>query len=92
MRERRRGCSRSPGGRGASTGGEAGRARRVGVEVLAGGVWLRGQGRLRGGECRLVGWPPPAGTGEGDWILGPLDFWLGLGRVTAYGWGAMVWR
>jgi hypothetical protein len=86
MRARRRGRSRSPGGRGASTGGEAGRARRVGAEVLAGGVRLRGQGRQRGGERRLVGgWPPPAGTGGGDWILGPLDFWLGLGRVTATG-------
>jgi hypothetical protein len=66
MRARRRGRSRSPGGRGASTGGEAGRARRVGAEVLAGGVRLRGQGRQRGGERRLVGgWPPPAGRGGG---------------------------
>jgi hypothetical protein len=55
MRTRRSGRSRSPDGRGASTGGEVGHACRVGVEVLAGGVRLRGQGRQRGGERRLVG-------------------------------------
>jgi hypothetical protein len=71
MRARRRGRARSPGGRGASTGGEAERARRGGAEVLAGGVRLWGQGRQRGGERRLVGGGRRQREGEG------------LGRVTA---------